>query len=1035
MEITQYEGLIMPKTLRINTGQEPFSFTPFRYTPPPPGGKGLKASKNELVAEGSLIDSIRKDSDVRIVDLSIGDPDYDTMNGMALVRRSGVEVIQTFYGIVGGTPKSGFRTWNGSVWSSMNSLGGSSSSGPAKSMPLTTYVSLPNNLDGNTYTFNADTVGSSVAYINDIPIKGNYSGPGWEMVFRDGDSGFTGEVTFEVEDNWSGMRLIAFTYRAATQDIEVRDQDDAVVGDLIPLPKDEPVSVDFQLINNRPSIRFVREGEALQSRTGPIFSESIGNVYIYDTTAASPTPSMTVEFISEGADRTITTGQGTSFDRYLGYIPQGFEPANLSGADTQSGMAMFSPKDIVDIANAHIDPSAISVDTQVLPHGTTILDKTKVSANVVTYDGLVDGSSQIQFPPWTLPLDTDAIKPVFETKIHDPDTGSRAGSVHVDVYDADTDTKLFRILHVTSPTSYITFRDASNGSLGVADSIPRFFPTQFEFSITSAGDFKVRYYSDTSLTEKTVLTGSSVKRVYVRDSGGASAPNMKLQYNWFSRQEEAATNFGSPFVGGLITTNYPPLPDEVRASASGVEELYSYSPNDIVEIAKANSGGGEARTWYLPGMDFDSGDITTNTTGVVDFDDVDWEALNVSGRTARYGATIFEIQLLAHSTTGLLTGDFNMDLMIGGVNMAVVYDGAGAITINDATGSSVGGSLAVAENDIIQIKIDKSYLFAINTTQGPSLSYYHNLGMAECPIEAYMSVYNAGSVGIRFAFHREDMLSSSVLGATLAETLDQKYTEYTEVGRAISSRTSSTNVSRGVVLSSQGVLNDQDYTTAWGNTTSSIPSTANVKARVTSSTGVGYFLGGTTTSGSDYAEYFRHEYPGGIPVGTIVVQEGSVVRPGIGGDNPDAIVGIISSNPSVVGNDAPEVWHDKDLRDEFGGLIYEDVEVVRIGDREVLKDSLEVIPEDAEIFTIKQTKTNPMYDSEAVYIPRSERPDEWVLVGMVGQLHTRVYEDITSAYVSADGRSSDVVTRIRLMEMLVPFSEERGYGVARCLMR
>ena len=89
------------------------------------------------------------------------------------------------------------------------------------------------------------------------------------------------------------------------------------------------------------------------------------------------------------------------------------------------------------------------------------------------------------------------------------------------------------------------------------------------------------------------------------------------------------------------------------------------------------------------------------------------------------------------------------------------------------------------------------------------------------------------------------------------------------------------------------------------------------------------------------------------------------------------ILGIVSGNPSVVGDVHDDQWQGMYLRDIFGRPLWEDVEVPdRLGpEGEVL------IPAHIE----RRQKRNPDYDGSQTYQPRSQRP-EWDAVGMLGKL-------------------------------------------------
>lgn len=138
----------------------------------------------------------------------------------------------------------------------------------------------------------------------------------------------------------------------------------------------------------------------------------------------------------------------------------------------------------------------------------------------------------------------------------------------------------------------------------------------------------------------------------------------------------------------------------------------------------------------------------------------------------------------------------------------------------------------------------------------------------------------------------------------------------------------------------------------------------------------GRVYGGTyNSSGADYAEFF--EWADGNPnnedrIGHFVTlaEEGAIK---IASTN-DEILGVISGNGSVVGDAYDDVWQGMWMRDIYGRILYEDVEV----EQENEKGEKSIVIE-------HRMKLNPDYDPSQPYIPRSQRP-EWDVVGLLGKL-------------------------------------------------
>jgi hypothetical protein len=137
--------------------------------------------------------------------------------------------------------------------------------------------------------------------------------------------------------------------------------------------------------------------------------------------------------------------------------------------------------------------------------------------------------------------------------------------------------------------------------------------------------------------------------------------------------------------------------------------------------------------------------------------------------------------------------------------------------------------------------------------------------------------------------------------------------------------------------------------------------------------GNGFADGSWNGGGADYAEYF--EWSDGNTAtedrrGISVVLDGDKIREAIAGEEP---IGVISGNPSVVGDTAWNKWDGKYLRDEFGTYIQEDYEVEDDNGNTVVQ---------------QRRKLNPDYDPNVEYIPRKDRP-EWDCVGLMGKLRIR----------------------------------------------
>lgn len=243
---------------------------------------------------------------------------------------------------------------------------------------------------------------------------------------------------------------------------------------------------------------------------------------------------------------------------------------------------------------------------------------------------------------------------------------------------------------------------------------------------------------------------------------------------------------------------------------------------------------------------------------------------------------------------------------------------------------------------------------------------------------------------------------------------------------------------------------------------------------------------------TDYAEFFENESEGIIPVGTIVTLSGRYVRPAkdndiilgvISGtykyDDDTKTTGYFSSTSSIVCGDSPFTWSKRYLTDEFGSIIYElvpdadwkptkiitekvkktIVEVVEktdddgfpIYDEETGKPIMEEVEREIEETIEKEVpngkqpmlrlpKENPDFDITKENKPRSERPEEWSCVGLIGQLHVRVDESVKSgSFVKPKDKGIGTIDNdknsLLCMQIKQAYDEKKGYAIALCLLK
>jgi hypothetical protein len=184
--------------------------------------------------------------------------------------------------------------------------------------------------------------------------------------------------------------------------------------------------------------------------------------------------------------------------------------------------------------------------------------------------------------------------------------------------------------------------------------------------------------------------------------------------------------------------------------------------------------------------------------------------------------------------------------------------------------------------------------------------------------------------------------------------------------------------------------------------------------------------GSFTGGGADYAEYF--EWADGNPsaedrCGLSVVLDGDKIRPAKSGETP---IGVISANPSVIGDGDIDRWKGKFLRDDYGKHILEDYDVLEwvevvteeVDGEKTSRDLPHSYPEDeipegltppkdATRKTLQRRMIDPAYDPAMPYIPRAERP-EWSTVGLMGKLRLRKGQPVDPRWIKMRDVRADV---------------------------
>jgi hypothetical protein len=208
----------------------------------------------------------------------------------------------------------------------------------------------------------------------------------------------------------------------------------------------------------------------------------------------------------------------------------------------------------------------------------------------------------------------------------------------------------------------------------------------------------------------------------------------------------------------------------------------------------------------------------------------------------------------------------------------------------------------------------------------------------------------------------------------------------------------STTVNANVlVVNSTAVTNTNDMiriSSSSSGTTFNMISAKNSTGNVFRVNGSGavFGVGAYNTSGADYAEMFEWEDGNTNDEdrrGTTVVKgNNGVIRVATAVDDPSMVFGVVSTNPSIVGDSRWNEWSGRYLRDRFGAklsnTVYYIANVSNENDR-VRCDINDELPMGYEKIASSEFIENPTYDPNVAYVAREYRK-EWATIGLVGKL-------------------------------------------------
>jgi len=310
----------------------------------------------------------------------------------------------------------------------------------------------------------------------------------------------------------------------------------------------------------------------------------------------------------------------------------------------------------------------------------------------------------------------------------------------------------------------------------------------------------------------------------------------------------------------------------------------------------------------------------------------------------------------------------------------------------------------------------------------------------DCSVTDKYRVAILGSYGIDVTANQSGAIASQEVSISGAGALSaaSSFGELTGVNSSlISSQYSKATAECAVTIASFETINDTSFSLAGGYAVDVDPTLAEASTdhktwKLSSMTGAARLEGDYTTGAADYAEMFENEFYGIVPVGTFVTRHGRKVRLAQPGDR---VLGIVSVSPGVVGNESPFCWSGAFHRDEWGRKITTKKTVMR------KVRNVETGNETEEPHTLHDVpRSTPEWDRTRSYIPRRERPAEWTCVGLLGQIRARVGEGVAVDDFIVPGRdgigiASHAESRLEVMEILHPYTPERGYAIAMILVR
>ena len=394
------------------------------------------------------------------------------------------------------------------------------------------------------------------------------------------------------------------------------------------------------------------------------------------------------------------------------------------------------------------------------------------------------------------------------------------------------------------------------------------------------------------------------------------------------------------------------------------------------------------------------GDIDTALDGKLNTDFSNISGGTISIENGGTGATTASGALANLGIDTALNNKADKDLSNVTGTLSVSKGGTGNTVGYIRTGQKSGttiGTKATCEGSNTTASGNYSHAEGSNTTA--SGNYSHAEGIGTTASGNYSHAEGNGTTASEQYSHAEGM-STTAIGSYSHAAGCYTTSNYcqTVVGRY--------NVEKG---STSSYTTDSGYLIVGCGTSSS--ATANC-FRATESKVYGKTY---SSSGADYAEMFEW-LDGNISnedrIGKFVTLDGDKIK--LATSQDDYILGVVSGNPSVIGDSHSDQWAYMFEQDIFGRPIYETVTIPEEKD-----DDGNIIVEE---HTEEQLKVSKQYDNTQPYIARDKRK-EWVAVGLLGKLIC--IDDGTAeinGYVSPNENSiathSEEKTKYRVMKRI-----------------